>query len=223
VRELAAGLWHWQAPHPDWRAGEPWDPNVSSYAVDDGERLLLFDPISPPGEVEQLAADRETAIVLTAPWHERDSQGLVERLDVPVYTPLPDTAEYLMQQYGITAEQAGDGSPDVVWLLKEGIGEAHPYTAGDRLDVGVEAFPGQKPNDMVLWIESHRAVVAGDTLVDFGEGLEINPRWLGPDVTMEQVVDGLRPLLDLPVDHVLATHGGPFDQTALERVLSASD
>jgi hypothetical protein len=26
-----------------------------------------------------------------------------------VYTPLPDTAEYLMQQYGITAEQAGAG------------------------------------------------------------------------------------------------------------------
>jgi hypothetical protein len=49
--------------------------------------------------------------VLTAPWHERDAQRLVERLGVPVYTPLPDTAEDLMRQYGITAEQAGDGSP----------------------------------------------------------------------------------------------------------------
>jgi hypothetical protein len=53
----------------------------------------------------------------------------------------------------------------------------------------------------VLWIESHRTVVAGDTLVDFGRGLHINPRWLGPDVTLEQVVEGLRPLLDLPVEH----------------------
>jgi hypothetical protein len=44
---------------------------------------------------------------------------------------------------------------------------------------------------MVLWIESHRTVVAGDTLVDFGRGLHINPRWLGPDVTLEQVVEGL--------------------------------
>ena len=92
-----------------------------------------------------------------------------------------------MQTYGITAEQAGDGSPDVVWLLKEGIGEAHLYAAGDRLDVGVEAFPGQKPNDMVLWIESHRAVIAGDTLVDFGRGLGVNPRWLRPGTTREQV------------------------------------
>jgi glyoxylase-like metal-dependent hydrolase (beta-lactamase superfamily II) len=144
----------------------------------------------------------------------------VERLGLPVYTPLPDTAEYLMEKWGLTAEQVGDGSPDVVWLLKEGIGEARPYAAGDRLDVGVEAFPGQKPNDMVLWIESRRAVIAGDTLVDFGNGLEINPRWLGPDMTREQVVEGLRPLLDLPVEHMLATHGVPFGRADLERALS---
>ncbi len=220
---LRPGLWHWRAPHPDWRPSEPWDRNVSSYALDDGERLLLFDPIALPVEIEKLAAERETAVVLTAPWHERDSRHLVERFGVPVYTPLPDTAEYLMQTYDITAEQAGDGSPDVVWLLKEGIGEARPYAAGDRLDVGVEAFPGQKPNDMVLWVEGHGAVVAGDTLVDFGKGLEINARWLHHQrVTREQVVGGLRPLLERRVDDVLATHGGPFDRAALERALSSS-
>ena len=128
-----------------------------------------------------------------------------------------------MQTYGLTAEQAGDGSPDVVWLLKEGIGEVHPYAAGDRLDVGVEAFPGQKPNDMVLWIESHRTVIAGDTLVDFGNGLEINAWWLQLQrVAREQLVEGLRPLLELPVEHMLATHGGPHDRAALERALSSS-
>jgi glyoxylase-like metal-dependent hydrolase (beta-lactamase superfamily II) len=220
MHELAPGLWHWKAPHPGWRPSEPWNQHVSSYALDDGERLLLFDPLGLPSDIEERAADRDTSIVLTAPWHERDAQSLVERLGVPVYTPLPDTAEYLMQKYGVTAEQAGDGSPDVVWLLKEGIGEAHVYAAGDRLDVGVEAFPGEKPNDMVLWIESHRTVIAGDTLVDFGRGLEINPRWLGPDLTLDQVVEGLRPLLDLPVEHALATHGGPYDRAALEQALS---
>ena len=220
MREVATGLWHWEAPHAQWRSTEPWGPEVSSYAIDDGERLLLFDPLAVPGEIEELAADRKGAIVLTNPWHERDSRGLVERLGLPVYTPLPDTAEYLMEKWGLTAEQVGDGSPDVVWLLKEGIGEARPYAAGDRLDVGVEAFPGQKPNDMVLWIESHRTVIAGDTLVDFGNGLEINPRWLGPDMTREQVVEGLRPLLDLPVEHMLATHGVPFERADLERALS---
>ena len=220
MRELRPGLWHWEAPHPEWESTEPWGPEVSSYAVDDGERLLFFDPIAPPSELERLAGDRETAIVLTCPWHERDSRGLVERLGAPVYTPLPDTAEDLMRKWGLTAEQAGDGSPDVVWLLKEGIGEARPYAAGDRLDVGVEVFPGEKQNDTVLWVAGHGAVIAGDTLVDFGSGLEINPRWLDEDMTREQVVEGLRPLLDLPVEQVLATHGVPFDRGALELALS---
>jgi glyoxylase-like metal-dependent hydrolase (beta-lactamase superfamily II) len=167
--------------------------------------------------------DRETAVVLTCPWHERGTEGLVERFDVPVYAPRPDSAEYLIKTYGITAEQAGDGSPDLVWLFKEGKGDAHPYVGGDRLPVGVEAFQGQKPNDMVLWVESHHTVVAGDTLVDFGNGLEMNARWLEMQkVTREEVVEQLLPLLELPVEQVLATHGGPFDRPALERVLSLS-
>jgi hypothetical protein len=124
VRELRPGLWHWQAPHPGWRDTEPWDKNVSSYAIDDGERLLLFDPLAVPDEIVDRAAGRETAIVLTAPWHERDAERFVERLGAPVYTPLPDSAQFLMDTYGLTAEQAGDGSPEVVWLLREGKGEA---------------------------------------------------------------------------------------------------
>ena len=70
----------------------------------------LFHPLGVPSEIEALAAERETAIVLTAPWHERDSEGLVARLGVPGCTPLPDSAQYLMDTYGLTAEQAGDGS-----------------------------------------------------------------------------------------------------------------
>ena len=180
MRELRPGLWHWQAPHPDWVPSEPWDQNVSSYAIDDDERLLLFDPLGVPSEIESRAAERETAIVLTAPWHERDAQRLVERLGVPVFTPLPDTAEYLMDTYGLTAEQAGDGSPDLVWLLREKKGEARPYSPSDRLPFGADVFAGHKPNDTVLWVESQRAVISGDTLGDFGRGLEINERWLPP-------------------------------------------
>jgi hypothetical protein len=64
------------------------------------------------------------------------------------------------------------------------------------------------------------ALVSGDTLVDFGRGLEINERWLRPGVTREEIAQGLRPLLDLPVEHVLATHGGPTNRAALERALA---
>jgi hypothetical protein len=97
---------------------------------------------SPGRAVEKLAAERDTAIVLTAPWHERDTR---------------------------------------------------------------------------------RTVIAGDTLVDLGKGPEINVRWLHQDGSEhEQVVEGLRPLLELPVEHVLATHGGPHERPALERALSSS-
>jgi hypothetical protein len=203
MRELAPGLWHWDAPHPEWSPGEEWDEQVSSYAIDDGKHLLLFDPLSVPGEIEALAADRETTIVLTCPWHERDAQGLVDRLDAPVLTPRPD-----------------EGSSDVAWLLGGDAGEAHFYTAGERLPIGVEAFPGGGKNDLVLWVEGLAAVVAGDSLIDRGNGLEIPEDWLDQDLPREQVVEGLRPLLDRPVEHVLATHGGPKDRAALERALS---
>lgn len=219
VRELQPGLWHWQAPHPNWTPSQPWEQAVSSYAIDDGERLLLFDPLAVASEIVEVAADREPVVVLTAPWHERDTRSLVERLGAPVFVPPPDTQEDLMQKFGVTAEQAAGGSPDVAWLLAGDSGEAHFYSGGDRLPIGVEAFPGREHNDLVLWIESVGAVISGDTLVDFGRGLEVN-EWLRGGLTREQVVDGLRPLLALPVQLVLPTHGAPTDRAALERGLA---
>ena len=219
MRELRPGLWHWQAAHPDWSSEEPWEQVVSSYAIDDGARLLLFDPLAVPTELLEVAAEREPAIVLTAPWHERDARALAERLGAPVYAPPADTAADLMQKYGVTAEQAGEGSPDLDWL-RSGSAEARWYGAGDRLPLGIEAFEGREHNDVVLWIESHRAVVAGDSLADFGDGIAIQPEWLRKGVTREQVAEGLRPLLEFPVEVVLPAHGHPTDRAALERALS---
>jgi glyoxylase-like metal-dependent hydrolase (beta-lactamase superfamily II) len=219
VRELRAGLWHWQAPHPEWMPGNRWPQEVSSYALDDGDRLLLFDPLAVPNEILELAADREPVVVLNAPWHERDTQSLVERLGVPVFVPPPDTADDLVRKYGITPEQAAGGSPDVAWLLAGDRGEAHLYAAGDPLPIGIEAFAGREHNDLVLWIERVGAVLSGDTLVDFGRGLEIND-WLRGGVTREDVAERLRPLLKRPVEVVLPAHGAPTDRAALERALS---
>jgi glyoxylase-like metal-dependent hydrolase (beta-lactamase superfamily II) len=219
MRELRPGLWHWQAAHPDWSSEEPWEQEVSSYAIDEGARLLLFDPLAVPTELLELAAEREPAIVLTAPWHERDARALAERLGAPVYAPPADTAADLMQKYGVTAEQAGEGSPDLDWL-RSGSAEARWYGAGDRLPLGIEAFEGREHNDVVLWIESHRAVVAGDSLADFGDGIAVQPEWLRKGVTRERVAEGLRPLLEFPVEVVLPAHGPPTDRAALERALS---
>jgi hypothetical protein len=219
VPELRAGLWHWRAPHPDWTPEERWPQEVSSYGIDDGARLLLVDPLAVPQELLELAADREPVVVLTAPWHERDTRGLVERFGGPVFTPPPDTAEDLMRKFGITREEAGDGSPDLAWLLAAHGGEAHLYAAGDRLPIGIEAFLGREHNDLVLWMDQVGAVISGDTLVDFGRGFEIN-EWLRGGVTHEQVVERLRRLLLLQVELVLPTHGAPTDRAALERALS---
>jgi glyoxylase-like metal-dependent hydrolase (beta-lactamase superfamily II) len=186
-------VWHWESPHPDWKPGEEWDRMVSSYAIDDGERLLLFDPLAPPSEIDELAAERETAIVLTCPWHRRDAQGLAKRLAAPLYVPPPD-----------------EGDPEPV--------KGEVFKAGDRLPVGVEAFRGMESNELVLWVESRRALVAGDTLIVRGDGLEVPADWVG--AKFEQIREGLRPLLELPVEHVLATHGGPTDRAALERALA---
>ena len=219
MRELRAGLWHWQAPHPDWTPDEPWRQEVSSYAIDDGTRLLLIDPLAVPSEIFDLAIDREPVIVLTAPWHERDTQSLVERLGVPVWVPPPDTADDLVQKFGITPEQAAGGSPDLAWLLAGDSGKAHLYSAGDKLPGGIEAFLGREHNDLVLWIDRLGAVISGDTLVDFGRGFQIND-WLRGGVTREEVVERLRPLLDRPIQVVLSAHGAPTDRAAFERALA---
>ena len=179
---------------------------MSSYAVDDGERLLLIDPLAPPREIDELAARRDPVVVLTNPWHERDARSVVERFDAPVFLPHPD-----------------EFNDDVAWLrddLDRLEKAGRVYSAGDRLPIGVEAFAGRLPNDLVLWIESRRALVVGDTLVDLGGGLELRTDWLPRGVTREQALEALRPLLELPVESVLPTHGAPTDRTALERALA---
>jgi hypothetical protein len=169
----------------------------------------------------ELAAEREAAIVLTCPWHERDTRSLIERFDWPLFAPPPDSQEDLMRKYRATDEETAGGSPDLAWLLGTEAGEVHLYAAGDRLPGDVEALPGWEHNDVPLWIESRHAVVVGDALVDHGRGLEILPgELMPPGVTREQIAETLRPLLALPIQHVLATHGGPTDRDALERALS---
>jgi len=208
MRELQTGLWCWQATHPEWTPAstEGWGPEVSSYAIDDGARLLLIDPLALPSEIDELAARRDPVVLLTNPWHERDARSLVERLDAPVFVPRPD-----------------EFNDDVAWLrddLERLEKDGRVYSAGDRLPIGVEAFAGRLRNDLVLWVEGHRALVVGDTLVDLGRGLELPADWLPKSVTREQAVEALRPLLDLPVELVLPTHGAPTDRAALERALS---
>ena len=66
-------------------AGRALGPVVSSYAIDDGERLLLFDPLAVPGEIQARASDREAVVVLTKREHDdvvlwfEDQRATLER------------------------------------------------------------------------------------------------------------------------------------------------
>ena len=79
-----------------------------------------------------------------------------------------------------------------------------------------------EPNDLLLWVDSHRALVAGDTLVDRGEGLVFPLDWAdrGTGEPVDKIRKRLRELLDLPIELVLPTHGAPADRAALERALT---
>ena len=108
-------------------------------------------------------------------------------------------------------------SEDLAWL-RAGEGEGHLHGPG-AWPFGITAYAGREDNDLILWLPSINAVVTGDSLSDFGDGLGIQ---LGgrKHVTREDVAQRLRPLLDLPVELVLPAHGEPTDHAALARALS---
>jgi len=135
-----------------------------------------------------------------------------------VHTPPADTWQDWVDKFGVDPEQVrGMESEDLAWL-SAGKGEGHFHDPG-AWPFGIHAYAGREENDLVLWLPPVNAVVAGDTLSELGDGLEI---WLGDrrNVTREAVVERLRPLLDLPVELVLPAHGEPAGRDALERVLS---
>jgi hypothetical protein len=213
MRELPPGIRHWQSRHPEWNEEQWWPPEVSSYAIELGDELLLFDPL----EVPDAIAVRATAVVLTAPCHERDARTLVRRYGLPVHTPPADTWQDWVEKFLVDPERVrGMESEDLAWL-RAGEGEGHFHGPGDW-PFGIRAFAGREDNDLVLWLPSLAAVVCGDSLADFGDGLAIQ---LGgrKNVTEEQVAERLRPLLDLPVELVLPSHGLPGDRALLERAL----
>ena len=66
----------------------------------------------------------------------------------------------------------------------------------------------------VFWLVGYRALVPGDTLIaDDAGGVRMCPEsWLGyskPRVGHAELREALAPVLDLPVERVLVSHGEP--------------
>ena len=190
---VAPRLRRWTAWHEEWR--EP----VGSVAVDTDGGLVLIDPLDPPRGLA-----RPDHVLLTVYWHIRS---------VPELTT------------------------DEVWSSRRG---ARPLqnrgvrvtrnVEDDALPGGIRAFPTARSSEVVYWLPDQKAVVIGDVLLGAGakpkptrEQLRLCPQgWLGK-ATHEELRQSLRPLLDLPVQRVLVSHGEPIVRgggKALEQVLA---
>lgn len=100
VRDVAPGLWLGRQPHPNWKQGEDWQPEVASFAVESEGVGLLIDPLAPPPSAvvawKRIEGLRPTVLAVLKPDHLRDDVlpgGLValhdgrEGMETPLYLP----------------------------------------------------------------------------------------------------------------------------------------
>ena len=104
----------------------------------------------------------------------------------------------------------------------EAVAKRYGAAKGESLPAGVEAHAATAGEETVYWLPEHRALVFGDAILGAGDGVRLCPEsWL--DGTLAQLKEELRPLLELPVERLLVSHGEPVLQdghAALARVLA---
>ena len=114
-------------------------------------------------------------------------------------------------------------------LRNRGIGVTDSFRGGDELPGGIRAFQTARAAEVVYWLPDQRALVVGDVLLGAGakprptdDSLRLCPEgWLGKQ-THDDLRSSLQPVLELPVERVLVSHGRPVlhdGAAALEAVL----
>jgi glyoxylase-like metal-dependent hydrolase (beta-lactamase superfamily II) len=101
-------------------------------------------------------------------------------------------------------------------LKNRGVVVTDAFETGDELPGGVQCFETARDGEVVYWLPEGQALVIGDVLLGAGakprptdEPLRLCPeRWLGSK-THDDLRASLRPLLGLPVEQVLVSHGAP--------------
>ena len=198
MEKLTTGLWRWTARHPEWHPGE-FGAEVASFAAkaEDGT-LLLIDPLLPEQEPAEVldVLDNETgdsvAILISVPYHVRSSEQLRKRYDATIHGHKA-AAKRLTSTSGF-----------------------HEIEPGATLPGGVTAHTIGKPrrHEMPLHIPSHDALVFGDAVVEVDGALKV---WASDKVDAkakrfyrERFNPTLEPLLELPFDRALVTHGRPL-------------
>jgi len=197
LQELRPGVWRWTAAHPGWSAGA--------------------EPESPadwPESVGSVAVRVDGGIAFIDPLLPEDGfeqlDELVKRDDLV---------------WALTTIQFHRRSRDAV-AAEYG---ASTSRARAELPPGIEPISIEGAGETMFWLSEHRALVPGDRLLGDGQGgLRLCPEsWLGylpSGTTLEGLRAALGPLLDLPVEMVLVSHGDPVlsgGAAAIERALAA--
>jgi hypothetical protein len=186
MRDVAPGLWLWRQPHPDWRPGFDWEPEVTSVAVESRGAAVVVDPLAPPpGEREvwaRLDALEPVAGVVLKPDHVRD-------------------VDLFVRWYGARAY-----GPYLFWRDDVPRTELEPVRPGDALPGGLQAhYDGRGMMETPIYLPEQRALVFADALTAPGGELRV---W-GTPWHEQRTLPALRELLTLPFEHVLVAHGEP--------------
>jgi len=186
VNEIAPGIHHWTAMHPDINS------RVSSYFIEPAG--IALDPLEPEEGWDFFdALDLPPQqVVLTIALHWRHTDRFRDRYGATVRAPAA----------GLHRFEGTDR-------------EAEPYDTGDELAPGVRAVQigGIAPDDMALHIDHGNGAMAfADSLIRFGGALGFVPDSLWGDPKPEQsaVMDSLRGVLDRSFDALLFAHGEPL-------------
>lgn len=117
----------------------------------------------------------------------------------------------------LTTESHGRSTEEIIGRYGGGVRSA------DGLPAGVEAIDARWGGELLYWLTDHNALVAGDVLHGAGAGgVRLADAWLGDE--RAAVRAALLPVLDLPVERLLVTHGEPVlenGRDALARALGA--
>jgi hypothetical protein len=214
VSEIAPGLLRWTARHPEWHPGD-FGAEVASFAADAGDDLLLVDPLLPEDADEVLDAldgllRERVAILITIGYHVRSTAALWERWRGAVPASIHGPSQAGRRLKGAVAKAFSELRP------------------GGEGPAGVRAFAIGRPRrgERPLWLPSHAAIAFGDALVTTPDG-ELR-MWVHDPVDQrseafyrDRFAPTLEPLLELPVKHVLATHGEPFVGDGADALRSA--
>jgi glyoxylase-like metal-dependent hydrolase (beta-lactamase superfamily II) len=155
------------------------------------------------------------------------SEGLVliDPLDPPPELHSPEHVLITVYWHGrstkeLDAKRVWASTRSAQPLRNRRIGVTDVFRPGDELPGGIRAFPSSRAAEVVYWLPEQRALVVGDVLL--GSPLRLCPeRWLGKQ-THDDLRAALRPVLELPVERVLVSHGEPVardGRATLEAVL----